>query len=497
MVKLDWNGKDERDSNLDYPSDPIHLIESINSPPNQKQEEENWNSLILGDNLSVMSSLRKKFEGKIDLIYFDPPFATGGNFNYIIQIGEGKDSKKSNKWLRKKSYSDSWKEGVDSYINFIHERLLIMKDLLAEKGSIYVHLDWHMSHYIKIIMDEVFGLENFKNEIIWAYPAASVKTKRFFVRSFDAILFYTKSDNYTFNDDPEIYMEYSDRVKKALKKDEKGTYYHRGGSHNGKKLSQKVYIEKKGVFPRDVWNDIPYIRANTLEYQGFSTQKPERLLKRILLASSNENDLVADFFCGSGTTIAVAEKLNRRWIGCDMAHHSIHITRKRLLDIQKSNDLFNWNKKYGIECRTFNIYRLHQDALKPHIPLHFLLKDVQKKEELPKFETPSISVEVKQEDGIVKVNLLDYKVPFIELISEKIIKSVKNWSDWIDYWAVDYDYRNEVFNNKWVNYRTSKNRELKLQADPFSYNKPGKYTIKVKCIDIFGFESSTIIELEI
>jgi len=497
MVKLNWNGKDERDKNLNYPSDPIHLIESINSPPNQKQGEQSWNSLILGDNLLVMSSLRNKFKGKIDLIYFDPPFATGGNFNYIIQIGEGKDSKKSNKWLRKKSYSDSWKEGVDSYVSFIHERLLLMKELLSENGSIYVHLDWHMSHYVKILMDEVFGLENFKNEIIWAYPAASAQTKHFFVRSFDVILFYTKSNNYTFNDDPEIYMEYSDRVKNALKKDEKGTYYHRGGSHDGKKLSQKVYIEKKGVFPRDVWNDIPYIRANTLEYQGFSTQKPERLLKRILLASTNENDLVADFFCGSGTTIAVAEKLNRRWIGCDMANHSIHIIRKRLLDIQKSNDLYNWNKKYGKECKTFDVYRLQKDALEPQIPLNFLSKDLQKKEDLPKFGTPSVSVDVKQENGSVTVSLLNYTIPFIESISEKIIESVKNWSDWIDYWAIDFDYQNEVFNNMWVCYRTSKDRKLEIQAEPFSYNNTGTYKISVKCIDIFGIESSTIRDIKI
>ena len=129
------------------------------------------------------------------------------------------------------------------------------------------------------------------------------------MRSYDIILFYTKSDEYVFNDDPNIYMEYSNRVKNALKKDDKGTYYYRGGSHDGKKLSQKVYIDSNGVFPRDVWTDIPYIRANTAEYQGFSTQKPERLLKRIILASTKEKDLIADFFCGSGTTLAVAEQL--------------------------------------------------------------------------------------------------------------------------------------------------------------------------------------------
>ncbi|MFX1448656.1 MAG: DNA methyltransferase, partial [Promethearchaeota archaeon] len=210
------------------------------------------NCLIQGDNKDIMNSLLQIFSKKIKLIYIDPPFATGGDFESKMFIGE------NGAYEIKKAYSDSWNGGIDAYIDFLFERLTLMKKLLTEDGSIYVHLDWHVSHYIKIIMDEIFGKENFKNEIIWAYPAASAKTRRFFIRSFDTILFYTKSDNYTFNNDPNIYMEYSDRVKFSLKTDDKGVYYYRGGSHKGKKLSQKVYISKKGIFPRDVWTDLPY-----------------------------------------------------------------------------------------------------------------------------------------------------------------------------------------------------------------------------------------------
>ena len=126
--------------------------------------------------------------------------------------------------MDKIAYTDKWREGIDSYLNFLYERLVLMKELLAENGSIYVHLDWHISHYIKLIMDEIFGYENFRNELIWAYPAASVKTRRFFIRSYDTILFYTKSNDYIFNDNPKIYQEFSDRVKNALKKDDKGNY---------------------------------------------------------------------------------------------------------------------------------------------------------------------------------------------------------------------------------------------------------------------------------
>ena len=184
----------------------------------QKKEisSKEWNNcLIQGDNKDIMNSLLQNYSKKINLIYIDPPFATGGDFESKMFIGE-KDA-----FEVTKAYSDSWSGGIDVYIDYLYDRLTLMKKLLAEDGSIYVHLDWHVSHYIKIIMDEIFGKENFKNEIIWAYPAASAKTRRFFIRSFDTILFYTKSNDYTFNDDPNIYMEYSDRVKFALKEDDK------------------------------------------------------------------------------------------------------------------------------------------------------------------------------------------------------------------------------------------------------------------------------------
>ncbi len=253
MVNLNWKGKIE---NKIESSDSIPFfikdifLSNLNS---LETRNEWWNLLILGDNLSTLNSLLDNFAEKITLIYSDPPFATGGDYNLKILVGENKEI------ITDLAYDDKWKDGLDSYIEFMYSRLKLMKKLLSQNGSIYIHLDWHVSHYIKIIMDDVFGPENFRNEIIWAYPAASARTKRFFMRSFDVILFYTKSEDYIFNDDPNIYMEYSDRVKNALKKDEKGIFYYRGGSHNGKKLSRKVYVTKKGIFPRDVWNDIKKI----------------------------------------------------------------------------------------------------------------------------------------------------------------------------------------------------------------------------------------------
>ncbi|GAH01028.1 unnamed protein product, partial [marine sediment metagenome] len=278
---------------------------------------------------------------------------------------------------------------------------------------------------------------------------------------------YTKSEEYVFNDDPNIYMEYSNRVKNALKKDEQGIFYYRGGSHNGKKLSRKVYVEQEGIFPRDVWNDIPYIRANVKEYQGFSTQKPERLLKRIILASSNENDLVADFFCGSGTTLSVAEKLGRRWIGCDSNHHAINMSKKRILNISSSNDILKWKQKYNKSPHSFQISGL-------------------KKSEDLNQKSSSLSLEIKQNNNVVTVELTNYEIPKDEIDHMKIKEKISVFSDWIDYWAVDYYKKDKFFTNRWISYRTPKKRKLKLKSDPFLYERPGIYNLSVKVIDIFG-----------
>jgi len=520
MVNLNWKGKKDLKDLLnlkDLDVYPFQDKEFIFSPINENfdknteinhqkikeklekfKSKESWeNLLIWGENKLVMLSLLKNFSQKINLIYFDPPFATGGEFNFKIYIGERANSDNSQRWINKVAYSDTWKEGIDSYLNFMYERLLLMRELLTESGSIYVHLDWHVGDYIKIIMDEIFGVDNFRNEIIWYYPAASVQTKRFFVRSYDIILFYTKSDDYVFNDDSNIYMEYSDRVKKALKEDHKGIYYHRGGSHNGKKLSQKVYIKKKGVFPRDVWNDIPYVRANTIEYQGFSTQKPERLLKRIILASTNKNDIVADFFCGSGTTLIAAEKLGRRWIGCDSTKYAIQMTKKRLLDIYNGKDLTNWKEPYNKKAIPFKICSIGDSENEVFLLIEFLAKENQNKDLLNNLEKPNIEVEIHQQKKQIILEFTGYDVPFFELLSNDFKGKIQKWTDWIDYWAVDFDYQNDIFNPLWVSYKTPKDRKIKLAAGPYEYDEVKTYKIRIMAVDILGIETAHTYEMNI
>ncbi len=464
MVNLKWNGKVEKEEiySKKYDKKPFHILDLFPSIRTDLNSEEKWkNLLIWGENKAVMSSLLSKFNDKIALIYIDPPFATGGDFNLKIQIGE------NGEFINEIAYIDKWEKGIDSYLRFLQERLVLMKKLLTTNGSIYVHLDWHISHYIKLIMDEIFGIDNFRNEIVWAYPAASAKTRRFFIRSYDTILFYTKSDDFVFNDDPNIYMEYSNRVKNALKKDEHGIFYYRGGSHNGKKLSRKVYIKHEGIFPRDVWNDIPYIRANVNEYQGFSTQKPERLLKRIILASTNEGDLLADFFCGSGTTLSVAEKLGRRWMGCDSNYQAIHMSKKRVLNIKASNDILNWKQEYNKHPHSFQISVMNGNS------------DQNQK-------SSNLILDIQQDGNVVTVQLSNYVVPKNKITPLKIKEKIITFSDWIDYWAIDYDRKDRYFTNMWISFRTPKKRRLKLTSEPHVYQKPGIFNLSVKMIDIFG-----------
>ena len=469
-------------NNNDFNNDLLK-IKLSRSHEHEKNSIDWKNMLIWGENISILRSLIPKFSNKIKLIYIDPPYATGTNFESKTFIGESKTFEK------KKAYSDIWDGGIDEYIEFLYERLLLMRNLLSEDGSIYVHLDWHVSHYIKVILDEIFGKEYFQNSLIWAYPAASAKTRRFFIRSFDTILFYTKSNDYTFNDDPEIYMEYSDRVKFALKEDDKGMFYYRGGSHNGIKLSQKVYVTNKGIFPRDVWTDIPYIRANTMEYQAFSTQKPERLLKRIILASSNKGDIVADFFCGTGTSLAVAEKLGRRWIGSDIAKQAINISRKRIFDVGNSNDLMDWKKKYLRQSQPFNIMKTNDFTQIINTHKDFLVENIENKDIISVIQDSKFVVKISKKDSKITVDLVDFIVPNLNFIKDRIKNKIKIFTDWIDSWSIDFNYQGHSFTTAWISYRTLKNRKLNLTSAPYNYEQKGTHKISIKVNDILGNET--------
>ena len=309
----------------------------------QDINEQNWfNRLCYGDNLMVMQALLTgdkstglpPMRGKIDLIYIDPPYDSKADYRTKITLPSGDIDLKPTV-LEQFAYSDTWKDGTASYLKNLYPRLYLMRELLSGKGSIYVHVDWHVGHYVKILLDEVFGKNNLINEIIWCYTQGG-RPVNGFPNKHDNIFLYSKGNNFILNkDDIKIaYDLYSEKSSSAFTKiDEDGRRYYTKWVND---KEYKYYMDE-GKNPYDWWNDIPKITgraavAENTELTGYATQKPSKLLERIIKASSNEDSIVADFYAGSGTTGAVAEKLGRHWIMSDLGKPANMIMRKRLID---------------------------------------------------------------------------------------------------------------------------------------------------------------------
>lgn len=273
------------------------------------------NRLILGDNLAVMASLLPEYEGHINLIYSDPPFFT--NRKFPARIGRGEDSRKPEEWMMAEGYHDSW-PNLDAYLDFLYQRLALMYRLLAPNGTLYLHLDWHANSYARVLLDEIFGPQNLLNEIVWTYHGPS-PIRSAFNRKHDTILSYVKGDGYTFNADA-VREPYNPSTVQTFKASPKAGF-------------GKVPDLERGKVPEDWWY-FPVVARLHNERTGYPTQKPESMLERIVLASSNPGDIVADFFCGSGTTPVVAARLGRRFIASDITSHAVHTTRRRLVASQ-------------------------------------------------------------------------------------------------------------------------------------------------------------------
>ena len=268
--------------------------------------------LFMGNNLSIMAALLPKYENKLDLIYADPPFFT--NKHYSTRIGRGEDSRRPQDWQMAEGYGDHW-ENLDQYLDFLFPRLEIMHRMLAPHGTFYLHLDWHADAYARVLLDEIFGREHFLNEIIWTYHGPS-PIRRAFNRKHDVILVYTKGDNYTFNADA-VREPYHPNTLKTFASSSKAGF-------------GKVPDLERGKVPEDWWY-FPVVARLHNERTGYPTQKPEALVERILLASSNPGDLVADFFCGSGTFPLAAVRHDRRFLAGDVSWRAIHTTRERVV----------------------------------------------------------------------------------------------------------------------------------------------------------------------
>ena len=314
----------------------------------------NWmNRLIYGDNLLAMQALLAgdastglpSLRGKVDLIYIDPPFDSKADYRTKINL-PGTDIQQKPTVIEQFAYADTWEQGTISYLRMMYPRLVLMKELLSDRGSIYVHIDWHVGPYLKIILDDIFTKDMMLNEIIWCY-SSMCKSKNNWNRKHDNIYVYTKTSNWTFNSN-NVLESYAEGYEEKFKyKDDKGYYMIRGkGGHmspihsqgdltpeHEKKYPEWTYRQylQGGGLPKDWW-EIPFINSQAKERINYATQKPEALLERIIKASSNEGDLVCDFFGGSGTTAAVAERLGRRWITCDIGKPASLVMRKRFID---------------------------------------------------------------------------------------------------------------------------------------------------------------------
>ena len=408
-VELVWNGKTSEVCNVVL---PFQVIEQVDEPREEKavklqmdifdmqtgRQIKGWNNkLIWGDNKLILSSLKNgplreeiEAQGGIRLIYIDPPFDVGADFSMNIDIG-GETLTKKPGILEEIAYRDTWGKGADSFISMIYEGLVLMRDLLTEDGSIYVHCDWRVNSYIRLVLDEVFGKDNHRNEIIWTYQGSWVEPKTYFPRKHNSIFFYKKNNNNFFNrsheDDVEEQVNFkrwrdyiADKKIYAKHMPDHDLRFKPYIEHFKKKYGrypngEDVVFEAKGSVVGSVWK-IKTVDPKSPENVNYPTQKSESLLERIIKSSSNENDLIADFFSGSGTTLAVAEKLNRKWIGADLGKFAIHTTRKRMIGVQRQL------KKEGKSWRAFEILNLGKYERQHYIGVNPNLREQEKQKQL-------------------------------------------------------------------------------------------------------------------
>lgn len=656
-VFLFWNGRKEDVTNVAL---PFHSIEHIDEPRKETshtlelfdtrgRQLKGWtNKLIWGDNKLILSSLANgpmreeiEKEGGLKLIYIDPPFAVGADFGFNIEIN-GEKAEKKQSIIEEIAYRDTWGKGISSYLSMMYERLKLMHNLLAEDGSIYVHIDWRVASYMRMLLNDIFGDENFRNEIIWHYDIGTAP-KTDFKRKHDNILRYVKSSNKILFNPIIIPPKNLDRYDQT---DSDGRQFMVRGD------TGKLVYADEGQIEDDVWTFYKGDFLRTLNSMsderrqiGYPTQKPEALLERIIKASSNEGDLVADFFCGSGTTAAVAEKLGRKWIAADLGRFAIHTTRKRLIGVQRElqkngkdfrafeilnlgkyerqffmDDLTNGKRKakedlyvdlileaykakridghstlHGQkagrfvhvgpldvpvtqsrlvdifeECRK-NLYTQvdvlgfeFEMGLTPQfiqelkekgvsITLKYIPRDVFDKRAVEKgqvkfFDVAYLNAKVHQKGRTIQIELTDFVTHYTQDDIEELQQSMragskvviedgqiikvekdkngiitktvltKDWHDWIDYWAIDFNYEdkkeiikiknesgeieehwtgNYLFENEWQSFRTKKNPTLEFTSIAYEYKKAGKYKVMVKVVDILGIDTSKIIEVHI
>jgi adenine-specific DNA-methyltransferase len=623
LAELVWEGKYDSGGHRKAPlrvALPFQTVETVNESAQQRQRaldlfaasrDPEWrNRLIWGDKKYVMPALLGEFADSIDLIYVDPPFATGQDFSFITRIpGGSEEFVKEPSIIEQKAYRDTWGKGIDSYLQWFCEAALFMHQLLKENGSLYVHLGVGVAHAVKQVLDEVFGPDGFSNEVIWHYRRWT-NVSGTYQQMHDVILYYVKGPTPTFNkiqiqptESQQAVIDRGYNVNKVDGKEGKVLQllvYDRdkvdalvaAGKLDTSKYGRIVYRDTTLTAANDVWTDIQYLHSQAVERTGYATQKPEALLSRIIEISSNPGDLVADFFCGSGTTPVVAEKSDRRWLSCDLSRFAIHTTRKRLLGIDNISpflvqnlgkyerqlwqeaefgpdaeertkayrklilDLYHatpvdgyiWlhgvkagamvhvgsvdapvtmsdvtniiaeakkatgPSKQGTKVPSFDVlgwdfaFELHevasQKAAEANMALHFvriprevLDKRAVEQGDIKFFELAALAVDVRTKKRAATLKLTNFVIP-VDDVPDDVQKTIKKWSDWIDYWAVDWDNKGDAFHNEWQTFRTRDNQKLEVETSR-EYAAPGTYRVVVKVIDILGNDTTKTLDIEV
>jgi len=498
---LHWVGKKPLDYVKGFPAQLMEIFDPLNSGkiveiPTYEELKDNWQNLLFhGDNKDVLAALLELgFRGKIDLIYIDPPYKSGADYVRKVELRGVKKKDQFNEdsasVLQQTMYFDIWNN--DTYLQFMYERLMLLKELLSEKGSIYVHLDWNIAHYIKLLMDEIFGQENFIREIIWrpGWVSGYKSVANNWVRNHETILYYGKNkDSVIFN---KMYTPYPP------------DYERWGGRPKGKGLAiEDVW----GVFPQEGVTSLQVVSFSS-EYTGFVTQKPEGLLKRIITASSEDPNqtkekgidipIVLDCFCGSGTTARVAQKLGRRWIGCDINKGAIHITSRELQKI-----IGEQIKKKETKYPSFAIYKINNYDLK-------LLQT-----EAIELAIQHIGIQRTRTDrffdgtlGRNLVKIIDFNHPLtlldLQLLQDELEKRPDEDRDItivclgkelaVDPWIEEWNKKHHINRIKIIELKTDK------KYGSFLIHKPAEAKVRIKrknskvLIEIKDFISPTIIE---
>lgn len=453
-VELVWPGKGAAFSPAPSREEPDRLEAVVlhgSSGGGGSGSREGGGRLISGDNLSVARSLGAELEGKIDLLYLDPPFATGDDFSAALAVGE--NAPRSVRAARSSgvegpAYCDRWVGGAAAYLDMLVPRLLAFRSLLSTHGSLFVHVDRRLAPYVRLVLDEIFGSDQLVNEIIWCYTGPSSPGMKGFANKHDVIFWYANGPRWTFNVDP-VRLPYKEST---LRNEGRRTGFTTGNP------DLVVRLNPRGKFPEDWWM-LPVEAPASVRRTGYPTQKPERLLERILLAASNPGDLVADFFCGSGTTLAVAERLGRRWLGCDSSDLAVHTSRKRIL---------------GLEGRgPFSVERLLPlQGRAPADPARVHLRWSEPREGL-----------------LPALELAGFELKDPEAVPSALRDRARHWSDWIDFVALSWEGKPGPLVPELVTYRSRSHRSLPLSFPGPRGARSGRQTPRMEVVDILGRSS--------